>query len=152
MTIARTSDFVLIKRLATDPAIFPHISDDLSPEPEAWEPMTDSRVCYLVASDEHGVFGFGVFIPVTWVCWRAHFGFLPRAYGQAAAIAFGGMFEWMWANTLARRIVGEICSDNRRAIRFAQRAGAEVYGINRGSLLKDGVLRDQTAFGMSKPL
>jgi len=69
--------------------------------------MTDSRVCYLVASDEHGVFGFGVFIPVD-------VGVLAGALRVSAAGLRAGcrnrirrMFEWMWANTLARRIVAK---------------------------------------------
>ena len=61
------------------------------------------------------------------------------------------MLAWMWQNTSARRLKGEIAQENRKAIQFAVNAGFEVYGVNRASLLKGGVLRDQVALGISKP-
>lgn len=151
MTIVRTCDLALVKALAIDPAIFPHISDDFAPEPELWQPLPNKEICYLVAIDDIGLFGFGAFIPNNWTCWRAHFGFLPRSYGDQALTAWKLMLDWIWANTRSRRIVGEISAENRRAIRFVQRAGFEIYGTNRGSWMKDGILRDQIALGVSKP-
>ena len=151
VTVERTRDYALIKKLATDPAIFRHISDDYYPHPDSWEPPESELVRSLIASDGVGAFGFAIFIPDTWTCWKAHFGFLPRSYGEKAHGAFDEMLRWMWAHTEAARIVGEIPQENRRAIRFALRAGCLVYGVNRRSRLRGGVLRDQMCLGLSKP-
>jgi RimJ/RimL family protein N-acetyltransferase len=61
------------------------------------------------------------------------------------------MISWMWENSTARRLIGEIERSNTLAIRFARRAGFEIYGINRKSKLKGGLLVDQVAMGISKP-
>lgn len=149
--IARTFDYKIVRALAVDPAIFPHISDDFTSDPKQWKPIESESVVYLVASDKEGPCGIGVFLPDTWACWKAHIAFLPRSYGADALGRFREMLAWMWQHTQARRIVGEIRRDNTLAIRFARRAGFAVYGINRKSYLKNGVLLDQFCLGISKP-
>ena len=150
MIVERTYQVDLIKTLATDPSIYPHVSDDFL-TPEEWTPSIDELVINLVARDVKGYFGFGIFMPRYWSCYDAHFGFLPRSYGDDALNAFKRMLNLMWANTKAFRIVGEICAGNRRAIAFAKRAGCSEYGINVKSRLRGGILRDQVCFGISKP-
>lgn len=149
--ILRSRDWRAIKALVCDPAIFPHVTDDFYKTPESWQPTESEDVIYLLAKDQAGLFGFGIFLPLTWTCYQAHIGFMPRSYGASAIVSFKEMLEWMWRNTTARRIVGEICSDNRRAIQFAVRAGFEKYGVNVKSKLKGGVLVDQVCLGISKP-
>ena len=105
----------------------------------------------MLASDELGEFGFGIFIPDNWSCWKAHVGYLPRSYGKQAMNAFQSMLGWMWQNTRASRIVGEIAQENRRAVKFAVRAGFQEYGRNEKSTLRGGVLQDQVCLGISKP-
>ena len=150
-SIERSEDWLAIKKLVCDPAIFPHVSDDFYPSPKTWEPTASDVMRYLLARDEQGLFGFGIFLPDTWACWKAHMGFLPRSYGELAIASFKEMLDWMWARTPARRIVGEILSDNRRAIKFATDAGFREYGRNEKSLLKGGEMRDQVCLGISKP-
>jgi RimJ/RimL family protein N-acetyltransferase len=149
--ILRINDYAAIKELAANPAIYEHIADDYHKNPERWQPIKSDFVVYLVARDKEGLFGFGVFHPKTWACYEAHFGFLPRAYGQKALISFKEMLTWMWRHTTAARIVGEIDAENRRAIAFALRAGCERYGYNPKSYLKGGRLRDRVCLGISKP-
>jgi RimJ/RimL family protein N-acetyltransferase len=149
--VERTFDLPLVRRLATDPAIFPFVSDDHHSDPEKWQPLESEIVRQLVASDDQGYFGFGIFIPDTWTAWKAHIGFLPRSYGEKAHTSFRKMLDWMWANTEARRIVGEISVENRKAIHFAKRCGFKEYGVNEKSKLKGGVLLDQVCLGISKP-
>ncbi len=150
MSVFRTRDYRTIKQLATHPSIFPHISDDFTNDPEKWEPIRSEIVTYLLATDEQGPFGFGIFIPDTWACWRAHLAFLPRSYGKQAIESFKEMLEWMWKNTEARRIVGEIARDNARGISFAVRAGCSIYGVNEKSYLQGGQLKDRVCLGISK--
>jgi hypothetical protein len=149
--IERSEDWAAIKQLVRDPAIFPHVSDDFYPSPDTWEPTASDDLCYLLARDKEGLFGFGIFLPDTWACWKAHMGFLPRSYGAKAIASFKEMLDWMWAHTPARRIVGEVLSDNRRAIKFATEAGFREYGVNEKSRLKGGAMRDQVCLGISRP-
>jgi hypothetical protein len=149
--IERIQDPALVKMLATHPAILPYISDDWTRKPEEWDAPVNDSIVYLVASDAGISFGFGAFVPQTWTCYQAHLGFLPSSYGDVAITAFKEMLGWMWANSTAARLVGEICQENRRAIAFAKRAGFEEYGINQKSFLRGGVLRDQVCLGISKP-
>jgi len=149
--IERTRDFQLLKRLATDPAIFPHVSDDYFRDPEIWQPPRAEFIVNLVATDSEGAFGFGIFIPRTLSNYEAHLGFLPRSYGEKALTAFKEMLAWIWASTTAARVTGEIPIENRAAIRFCERAGCERYGFNPASRLIGGILRDQVCMGISRP-
>jgi hypothetical protein len=149
--IERTQDGARIKVLATHPAIFKHVADDFFPDPSTWEvPMSPELVC-LVGVDEEGDFGFGVFMPRTWTCYEGHLGFLPRSYGPKALEAFKQMLNWIWAWTNASRVIGEICQENRRAIKFAVRAGFSQYGVNPKSTLRGGVLKDTVCLGVTRP-
>ncbi len=150
-SIARTFDADRLKALCVDPAIFSHINDDFYLSPDDWEPSVHKFVVNLIARDSEGDFGFGIFIPDTHTCYKAHMGFLPRSYGPKALEAFKSMLNWMWDYTTAARIVGEVCRENRRAIQFAIRAGFKPYGINEKSRLRGGILRDQVCLGISKP-
>jgi len=149
--ITRSRDYKAIRDLVTDPAVFPFVADDFVPRPELWEPPESDLIHYLLASDDQSCFGFAVFMPRTHTCYEAHIGFLPRSYGAIAIAAFKEMLDWMWANTTAVRIVGEIAQENRKAIKFAVGAGFEPYGVNSKSILRDGVLHDQLCLGISRP-
>ncbi len=149
--VFRSRDFKAIRALALHPRIFPHISDDYSNDVKVWQPTENEQVITLLAKDTEGIFGFGVFIPQTHMQYGSHMGFLPRSYGNLALQSFKEMLDWMWQNTQARRLVGEVPRNNRLGIRFARRAGFEVYGINKGSTLRGGVLLDQVCLGISKP-
>ncbi len=149
--VYRSRDYAALRTLAVHPRIFPQITDDFTQDPKEWKPQPNEAIMHLLAKDERGLFGFGVFIPRTHIQYEAHMGFLPRSYGQLALASFKEMFRWMWANTQARRIVGEIVRENKLAIRFTRRAGCEVYGINPKSFLRGGKLRDQFCVGISKP-
>lgn len=151
LKVFRTRDYKIIRELATHPRIFPQIADDFTSDSKKWQPIASEQVCYLLAADGEGPFGFGIFIPDTWACWKAHTAFLPRSYGADARKSFDQMILWMWQNTTAKRLVGEIVRDNLLAIRFARRAGFAIYGINKKSYLRGGVLRDQLCLGISKP-
>lgn len=151
VSVFRTRDYKAIRELATHPRIFSQICDDFTDDAKKWKPIESENVCYLLASDRQGPFGFGVFIPDTWACWKTHIGFLPRSYGGDALASFKKMLGWMWAYTEARKIVGEVCRENKLAIRFARNAGFSIYGINGKSYLQGGVLRDRVCLGISKP-
>ena len=149
--VFRSRDFKAIRALCLHPRIFPHICDDYSNDAKAWKPTENEQVIHLLAKDDKGIFGFGVFIPQTHMQYGSHMAFLPRSYGNLALAAFKEMLDWMWTNTQARRLVGEVPRNNHLGIRFARRAGFEFYGINKRSTLRGGKLLDQVCLGISKP-
>jgi len=149
--VSCSHDYAAIRALCLHPCIFPKISDDYTSDPAKWEIPQSESIIYLLASDGDGAFGFGIFIPETHAQYTAHFGFLPRSYGAEARKAFEKMLAWMWTNSTASRIVGEIVKSNTLAIRFVRQCGFEPYGINRRSYLRGGVLQDQVCLGISRP-
>jgi len=151
ITVARNFDLESLRKLATDPRIWPHISDDHFPDPEKWKPILGELAIVLVACDRKGYFGFAIFLPRTFTTWDCHFGFLPRAGVWKAMKAMKKFFRWMWEHTEAERIVGDIASDNTQALAFARRAGCSAYGLNPKSVKRGGVLLDQVCVGISRP-
>jgi len=151
LKVFRSRDYSLVRALLTDPSIFPHICDDFTKDASSYEPPRDENVVYLLALDDDGPLGLGIFHPRNRVCFEGHFGFIPRAYGSVALDCFRRMLAWMWQNTTARKVVGEIERSNRLAIRFAARAGFRAYAINQRSKLIAGVLRDQVCMEIFKP-
>jgi len=85
------------------------------------------------------------------ICWEVHTCLLPCAWGERAYIAARALPEWIWRHTPCRRIVTNVPSSNRLALRFALRAGMTIYGCNKASYLKNGRLCDQLCLGLSKP-
>jgi len=151
ITIERTRDAALIRSIVLDPSIFPWVHDDYTADPARWQPTLGAHAYNLMARDRRGYFGLGMFIARSHTCFEAHMGFLPRSYGAQALTAFKQMLAWMWTNTTAARLVGEIDVDNRRAICFAERAGFQRYGFNEKSCRRGGTLRDQLCLGISRP-
>lgn len=149
--VFRSRDYQAIRALCLHPRIFPLIADDFHSDAKSWRVPENDQIVYLLASDDQGPFGFGIFHPLNFACWAGHFGFLPRAYGADARKSFQRMLLWMWENTTAQKVVGEIVRENTLAIRFARSVGFEIYGVNKKSFLRGGALRDQVCFGISKP-
>ena len=144
----RTYDYELVRAILTDPAIYPHIGDDFAPAPEAFEPLSDSRVWWVVARDCGEILGLFLFIPQSRVCWECHVSMLPAA-GRHAIAAGRAVIPWIREQTGCRRLVASIAETNPRAIRYAQACGFRVMGRNEKSFFKNGKLQDQVLFGLS---
>lgn len=148
--LERTTDVELIKRVVTDPAVYPHASDDYSPSPAAWEPLVDDCIWYVKASDGDELLGLWMFHPENAICWKVHTCLLPNAYGARAKVAAKMMAEWLWDHTPCQRLVTDVPAFNRLAFHFARRAGMEQFGVNPKSFMKNGQLHDQILLGMSR--
>lgn len=151
LKVERTYDYKTIRELALDPHVYKHVSDDYSSR-DSWQVPEGAQYVYLLASDDSHALGFAAFLPRNRVMCEAHICFLPRAYGERAQMAFRAMLDWVWRNTQYKRIVGEIPISNRRALAFVRKAGVEAYGINKASKMRNGILEDQVALGISCPL
>jgi RimJ/RimL family protein N-acetyltransferase len=149
VTIERSRDYSLLWQIVMQDSIYRITSDDFSPTPSRWKIAEREEFIYLLARQAGEVLGFCAFYPVNGVTFEAHLCFLSR--GSVNQDAFAQMLAWMWKNTRATRIVGSIPDYNRSAIKFSERAGFAVYGINPQSWMKDGQLRDLILLGISRP-
>src|SRR5262252_6220981 len=144
----RSHDYDLIRSILTHPAIYRHISDDHSPPVADYRPVESDAVWYVVAQAEDAevgtyVLGMWMFVPLNGICWEVHTAVLPRGWGDVGLEAARMLPAWIWEHTPCRRIVTNVPSTNRLALHFALKAGMTIFGINRASYLKGGILRDQ---------
>lgn len=152
ITFERSRNYDIVRRIMTHPQIWPHISDDGSPPVRDYRPPEGEHIWYVLAWDDgEELLGLWMLHPENSVTWQIHTCLLPSAWGDPAIAAARALPEWIWQHTVCRRIITNVPSSNRLALRFAIRAGMVVYGINRGSYLKDGILQDQVCLGLSCP-
>ncbi len=147
----RTEDLALIRRVLTNPRIYPHITDDNCPAVEDFEPQLNPNIWYIHAADEIGTVGIFLLIPQNSVCYELHTCLLPEAWGVRAKHAAQYLGPWVWENTPAQRVVTNVPEYNHIARAFAGKGGMTMFGINPRSFLKDGKLHDQFMLGISKP-
>lgn len=149
ITFERSFDYALIRTIVTHPRIWPFISDDGSPPVEQYRPIESEAVWYVVARDGAEILGLWMLHPHNAVCWEIHTCLLPGAWGDRALEAARLFPEWIWANTVCRRVVTNVPDYNRVALKFAWRSGMLEYGVNPASFLKNGKLYDQVCLGIS---
>lgn len=151
MIFKRTQDYELVRQIMTHPRVYPHITDDGSPEADDYSPIQSDQVWYVLVCEEAVTLGLWMLVPQNSICFEIHTCLLPVAYGGLARRAAELMAAWIWANTPCRRLVTTVPETNRLALRFAVRAGMQEYGRNPKSFMKDGQLLDQLLLGMSRP-
>jgi RimJ/RimL family protein N-acetyltransferase len=151
ITFERSFDYTLIRGILTHDKIWPHISDDGSPPREEYRPIEHDAIWYVIVRDGDKLLGLWVFTPQNAVCWEVHTALLPAAWGPRGQHAARLLPGWIWANTPCRRIVTNVPETNRLALHFAVKSGMKIYGVNRQSWMKNGVLCDQICLGLSQP-
>lgn len=149
MTFERTTDYDLIRRVFTHPAVYRHLGDDFSPAAADFAVNEHPDIWYVIARDELGVLGVITFIPQSRILWEMHLCLLPDAWGSRAAKMGDSLYQWVWTNTPCRRITGAIPATNRLAIRWARVSGMEQYGTNPRAFRKGGRLIDLVLMGIS---
>jgi len=150
LVFERTTDYALIKSIATHPRNYVASSDDFSASPEEWEPIEHESVWYVLAKDGDEFLGMFVFMPENAVCWKAHICLLPNAYGEKAREAGQGIIRWVFEHTVCERIIGDIEEENELALKYVYDLGMVRYGLNPDSKKRCGTLRNQVLVGMSK--
>lgn len=126
------------------PAIFATIAEDGM---EAWEaPEGPLYVCGYVPE----LIGCFVLHKQSARTWECHVQVLPE-HRKAHAADFGkSVLEWTWLNTGAHKLVAQIPFLYPNVLKFAERMGFVVEGINRASYLKHGKLVDQWYVGLMR--
>jgi RimJ/RimL family protein N-acetyltransferase len=152
ISFERTDDWALIKQIITDRRVYPHVSDDFSPTPEAYEPLQHESIWYILAKDDGFILGLWILIPDNFVCWKIHTCLLPGAWGHLGQEAAALLPNWIWSHTKCLRIITDVPEYNRLALKFAKQAGMEEFGVNERSYMKKGELQNLIMLGISKPV
>jgi hypothetical protein len=155
ISFERSFDYELIRSCITHPRIYKYLSDDYSPLASEYRPQEHAGIWYVIARDvrDEGsdLLGCWIFIPQNGVCWEVHTALLPCAWGERGQLAARLLPIWIWAASCCKRIITNVPTSNRLALHFAYKAGMEVFGVNRASYMKNGILYDQVMLGISKP-
>ena len=129
-----------VTRICRHPDVYPHIRDDGSPSPKDYYAPLGMQ--YL--GDE----GFFVaFQPISYSVWEAHIGAVPERRGNCHEV-LAEAFQEM-SKRGAKKILAHPLSSNDRAISCFLKAGMDIEGSREASLLRDGILHDQTCLGIS---
>jgi len=147
--MGRVFDPVLIKKTITNPSVYPHVSDDMSPAPEDFSPVIDDGIFYVTATRDGEYKGLFMLHPINGVTLEVHTCLLPSARGAAYVYA-KRLLSWVWENTAAMRVVTQVPANNRLARKLALAAGMTEYGLNPQSFMKDGMLYDIHLLGISR--
>lgn len=151
--LRRLHDRELIASTLAHPRVYPHVSDDFSPPPSALAELmrgVPDAVVFLGVyrgGDFGGVF---MFHPQDNACHEVHVALLPPAWGESA-LCLRLACQWIFDHTACRRVVASVPACNLLALRLAEHARMERYGLNPASFLKGGVLHDQILLAIGKP-
>lgn len=126
-------------------------TDDGSPSKELSFPLMEESNYWLEVKDQEITMGVFLFSPQNFVCYEIHSMLLPASRGKGVACGKVAA-DWIFSNTPCSRVVASIPSFNKIAAAAAKRGGMKQFGINENSFLKNGVLYDQTLFGITKKI
>lgn len=151
----RTKDWEMIRKVLTDPKIYPAISDDGSPAVDEFRPIQNDGLWYVAVWDDvlrgtKELCGIFLFAPLNAATWEIHTCLLPHTWGAKAAEIAKALHQWGWEHMPCQRIITNVPAYNRLALRFAKCAGMREFGVNPASYLKNGKLYDQIMLGISR--
>lgn len=150
--LVRTRDVGLIRRIVTEPRNWEAVRFDGMPPREKWQPEMHDLIIYLALLSKTGeALGLFALMPRTPVAYNVHVNMLKGALGELARDAMKEMFAWMWANTKATRLIGEIPEYNKLALKFAMRAGMRSCGFQPHMWQRDGKSYAAILCGISRP-
>lgn len=146
----RTKDYALVRKVITDPKIYPAVSDDGSPAAESFQPIQSDVLWYITVWEGQQLCGLFMFAPLNSATFEIHTCLLPWTWGAKAAQISHEIHGWAWKNLPCHRIITNVPAYNRLALRFARCAGMKEFGVNPRSYLKNGKLYDQIMLGSSR--
>lgn len=150
MRFERSRDWDEIKRIITHPAIWRHCSDDYSPQPQAFQPIQQADVWYVLVRDGVETLGLFMVVPHSTILWEVHTCLLPCCWGPKAAGIAREAARWLFEQTPCQRLITNVPDDNRVALRFAKRAGMKQFGLNPRAWIKGGKLLDVHMLGFNR--
>ncbi len=151
LILERSTDYQLIRTIVTHPKLYPHLTDDFSPSAEDFRPVEHETYAYLIVRDGDELLGLFFFHPHTASIWEVHTCLLPGAWGDRGKEAALLSRQWVWDNLTCIRLITNVPSYNRLALRFAQAAGMEQFGVNPDSFVKGNKVYPLLMLGVSRP-
>lgn len=148
ITIEVCEDAALIESAVKHPRIWPHVHDDGTADPEAFNPFA-SNALWLAAYSSGEFMGCFMYHAHNSTTMEMHTCLLPKAWGASDLYARKSV-EWIFANTPCRRIITNVPDGNKLAERLAKRVGFVEFGYNPNSIQKGGRLVGQKMLGISK--
>lgn len=149
--IEQTRDFDLIRRIFTDPAVYPMLTEDGAPAPADFRPVEHEGIWYVAVLVDEQPVGIWMLVPHSVVCYEIHTALLPCVRGREALEASRLFAEWLWSSTPCQRLITNVPGYNRPAVFFSKMAGMKRFGVNEKAFMKNGKLHDLIMFGISKP-
>ena len=150
MRIVRTSDMGLIREIMTSSEVYPYITDDGSPLKEDFDPIDNDSIYYLLVMGEGLLYGLYMLHPHNSVTYEIHTCLLRTCRGKKADKAAKEVLKWIFSYTPCLKVVTHVPESNKPALKYAQRAGLIIEGVNRESFLKGGKLYNQVLLGITR--
>lgn len=147
MKVERTHDMRLVTQIMGHPAIFRHIAEDGTDRPD---PIDHPGFYWMLATSDGEPVGLFLVHARGAVCYEMHTMILPAFWGAQASAAARALLAWVFTKTDCQKLVTNVPSYNRAALRFALAHGMRQEGVNRASYLKAGQLIDQITLGITK--
>lgn len=142
----RTKDIDIINTIVTHNDIYPFIVDDGSPKKSEYSSPENDEIYYLLGKE-----GLIIYSPLNYITYETHWCILPKYRGKSASF-IKETIEWMFKNTVCRKIEGRIPENNRRAYLHAKRIGFYDEGISKNSFMKDGEIYNMNILGVESCL
>jgi RimJ/RimL family protein N-acetyltransferase len=130
----------------TNPRLWDWLSSDDAGAAADFTP--DPSWLYLAVHDADELLGVFCVAPRNSVCCEVHTCLLPCAWGGRARTIYRLGLIYLRATTNYRKVIGNIRTTNRLALRIAEGAGLKRIGLNRRCALKNGELIDQWILGL----
>jgi RimJ/RimL family protein N-acetyltransferase len=156
IVVHRTQDMALVKKLATHPAIYPHIIDDGCPKnPANWHPIDSSNRYYLIPwlislSNDPVPMGIIAFYPLNHVLFEAHIFLLPEFQGKATDSICLKTISWMFANSPCQKIMAFIPTTKIYLVNLVESLNFEREGYIKKSISYQGELVDQYIYSLGR--
>ncbi len=148
--IERVFDLELIKSVITDDSVYSGCTDDGSPQPSEYTPADPNAILYLADVFDAEVTALFVLVPQNSATLEVHTCIKKKHRGRRAVLSAKSMLIWVFSNTDAEKVITNIPFYNRPAKSFALMSGLSVEGINRMSIMKNGILYNQWFMGITK--
>jgi len=145
MIVKQTSNLEEVKSILIDPDIYARITEDGAPE--SIDYIVPKNVIYIVDEKSRALM---IYHWLSDWCLQCHVQVIPRH--RSIAYDFGqAALKWAWDNTEAVKIVAQIPEIYEDVLKFAEKSGFILEGINERSYVKNGNIYAQVYLGLCRP-
>lgn len=143
--VERTFEEDRFKGLITNPKIWGKSIDDYTENKEKYTPNMNNNLYYLIACENQVDLGFALLVPHSSILFEIHIGFLSKSRECGKKV-----IDWVWENTTAQKIIGQIPEFNTLAINYARKMGFKQEGILTNSFKRFDMLHNLHIYSLNK--